>query len=77
MSPVFARRNSKKTLRILNMIKPVARAFTTMDATKPVRVTVFPQTAVIIWPSPIIDAPSDASQWNREIWSRLDKHVIR
>ena len=28
---------SKNTFRILNTIKPVTRAFTTMDATKPVR----------------------------------------
>ena len=34
---------SKYTLRILNTINPVTRAFTTMDAAKPVRVTVCPQ----------------------------------
>ena len=36
---------SKNTLRILNTIKPVTRAFTTMDAAKLVRVSVGPQLA--------------------------------
>ena len=53
---------SKNTLRILNTIKPVARAFTTMDAVKPVRVTVSPQRALKISPFSIIIGPSDASQ---------------
>ena len=34
---------SENTLRILNTINPVTRIFTTMDAAKPVRVTVCPQ----------------------------------
>jgi hypothetical protein len=37
--------NSKNTLRILNTIKPVTRAFTAMDVAKPVRVNVFIQGA--------------------------------
>ena len=53
---------SKNTLRILNTIKPVTRAFTTMDATKPVIISMFPQGAIKSSPSSIIVAPSDASQ---------------
>ena len=53
---------SKNTLRILNTIKPVTRAFTTMDATKAVRVSVFPQGLIRISPSIINNAPSDAVQ---------------
>ena len=34
---------SKKTLRILNTIKPVTRAFTAMDAIKAVRASLLPQ----------------------------------
>ena len=54
--------NLKNTLRILNTIKPVTSAFTTMDAAKPVRVSVNPQTAIKVLPFSIIFAPSDASQ---------------
>ena len=50
---------SKNTVRILNTIKPVTRAFTTMDAAKLVRVSVFPQTNSS---SSNVIAPSDASQ---------------
>ena len=52
----------KNTLRILNTIKPVTRVFTTMDAAKPVRASVFRQGAVKTWPFSIINAPFDASQ---------------
>jgi hypothetical protein len=38
--------NLKNTLRILNTIKPVARAFTAMDVTKAVKPNVFVQEAV-------------------------------
>ena len=53
---------SKNTLRILNTIKPVTRAFTTMDAAKPVRISVSPQGATKLSSSSIIVAPNDASQ---------------
>ena len=56
---------SKNTLKILNTIKPVTRAFTTMDATKPVRANVFPQRVIKTWPSSIIYAPSVVSQVTR------------
>ena len=39
--------NSKNTLRILNTIKLVIRAFTAMDVAKPVRVIVFIQGATL------------------------------
>ena len=52
---------SKNTLRILNTIKPVARAFTTMDAAKAVKISVFPQ-GLTRSPCFIILAPSAASQ---------------
>ena len=42
--------NSKNTLRILNRIKPVIRAFTAMDVVKLVRVNTFPQGEVIKTP---------------------------
>ena len=57
---------SKNTLRILNTIKPVTKAFTTMDATKPVRTTKFPQGRVKNLPSIIINVPPDASQDARD-----------
>ena len=53
---------SKKTLRILNTIKPVTRVFTAMDKAKLVRVTVFPQAAPESWPCTNVAAPSCASQ---------------
>ena len=53
---------SRNTLRILNTIKPVTRAFTTMDAAKPVIASLSPQVAPTISPSSFIIAPSDASQ---------------
>jgi hypothetical protein len=51
--------SSKNTLRILNTIKPVIRAFTAMDVGKPVIVNVnpSPQEAVMS-----LSAPSAASQ---------------
>ena len=54
----------KNTLRILNTIKPVTRAFTTMDAAKPVRVSVSPRREVKTFPFSIIigRSASDASQ---------------
>ena len=52
----------KNTLRILNTIKPVARAFTTMDAAKPVRISVTPQRAVKGSPYSNVNAAIDASQ---------------
>ena len=55
----LSRLTSKNTVRILNTIKPVIRAFTTMDAAKPVRTRVFPQTAV---EKSTVVAPSDANQ---------------
>jgi hypothetical protein len=54
--------NSKSTLKILNTIKPVIRAFTAMDAAKPVRVNVIPQGALNKMPCSNNTAPSDASQ---------------
>ena len=53
---------SKNTMRILNTIKPVTRAFTTMDAVKAVRVSVFPQGIPKISPFSITYAPIGASQ---------------
>ena len=53
---------SKNTLRILNTIKPVIRAFTTVDAAKPVRASVSPQGAPKTPPSSIIIVPFVASQ---------------
>ena len=60
---------SKNTLMILNTIKPVIRAFTTMDAAKPVRIRMFPQKALKVSPCSIVIEPSDASQ----VASRGDK----
>ena len=56
---------SKNTLRILNTIKPVTMAFTTMDATKAVRVNMFPQGSIKVTSS-FITAPSCASQVARD-----------
>ena len=53
---------SKNTLRILNTIKPVIRAFTTMDATKPVRSSGCTHGVSKISPFTIICAPLIASQ---------------
>ena len=50
------------TLRILNTIKPVTRAFVTMEATKPVRTNVIYQGAYNNWPCSTVTAPCDASQ---------------
>ena len=52
----------KNTLRILNTIKLVTRAFTTMDDSKAVRTIVGPQGALFNWPCSNITEPSDASQ---------------
>jgi hypothetical protein len=60
--PNDVRSNSKNTLRILNTIKPVIRAFTTMDMAKPVRLNVFPQAAINKLPCVNVTAPSPASQ---------------
>ena len=51
--------NSKNTLRILNTIKPVTRAFTAMDVTKPVRIKMSPQGAPSFAPSDAIHATVD------------------
>ena len=56
---------SKNTTRILNTIKPVTRAFTTMDATKPVRTSGLPQAAIIGISCSISIAPSDTNQVTR------------
>ena len=53
---------SKKTLRILNTIKPVTRVFTAMDATKAVRVVGYPQKATKSRPCSFVIAPRDACQ---------------
>ena len=53
---------SKNTVRILNTIKPVTSAFTSMDAARPVIIKVFPQGALTIPPSSIDVAPVGASQ---------------
>ena len=58
--------NSKNTLRILNTIMPVVRAFTTMDVAKPVMLNMSPQKTVIRWPCSIFNAPSDAIQLARD-----------
>ena len=54
--------NSQFTLRILNTIKPVIRAFTAMDVAKPVRVNVLPQEAEERKSCFIFTAPCDAIQ---------------
>ena len=48
-------------LRILNTIKPVTRAVTTMDAAKPVRISANPQGPVKDSPYLNVTAPSAAS----------------
>ena len=53
---------SKNTLRILNTIKPVTRAFTVMDTARLVIVNVFPQEALENWPCANAVGPSGASQ---------------
>jgi hypothetical protein len=40
--------NSKNTLSIFNTIRPVIRAFTTMDMAKPVRTNVYSQGVVVL-----------------------------
>ena len=57
---------SKNTLRILNTIKLVTRAFTTMDTIKLVRPSLFPQGAPKTSLFTIVVAPSDASQAARD-----------
>ena len=52
----------KNTLRILNTIRPVTRAFTAMDKGKLIRVTVIPQAGVEYWPCTNVIAPFCASQ---------------
>ena len=65
VASVLSRLVSKNTLRILNTIKPVTMAFTAMDATKPVRIRVFPQGGDT-GPSCSVFTPlSDASQVTR------------
>ena len=53
---------SKNVFRILNTIKPVTRAFTTMDAAKLVRTTGVPQSAAVNWPWSNVIAASDPNQ---------------
>ena len=53
---------SKNTFRILNTIKPVTRAFTTMDATKPIRFSVGPHGGLKTSPFTIICEPLPATQ---------------
>ena len=53
---------SKNTLRILKTIKPVTRAFTTMDTTRAVKPIIAPQPADTIWPCTNINGPSCPSQ---------------
>ena len=59
---------SMNTLRILNTIKPVTRAFTTMDAVKPVIVSMFPQRVneILSSPAATIIPPCAASQVARD-----------
>ena len=61
-SPEFevALETSKKTLRILNTIKPVTRGFTAMDKKKLVRVTVTPQ-ATKGWPGTLASIASSVA----------------
>ena len=56
---------SHNTLRILKTIKPVTRAFTTMDAVRPVKINVSPQGAFKRLLFSIVIAPSDTSQVTR------------
>ena len=60
---------SKNTLRILNTIKPVTRAFTAMERAKLVIASVFPQSTISKKPSENVSAPSVA----RKVASRDDK----
>ena len=53
---------SKNTFMILYTIKPVTKAFTTMDATNAVRATGVPQSAKTNWPSSNVVAASDPNQ---------------
>ena len=56
---------SKNTLNILNRIKPVTRALTTMDDAKPVTVSENPQVALLIPPCSKFAALSAVSQITR------------
>ena len=56
----------KNTLRILNTIKPVIRAFTTMDTVKAVTVNAAPQIEVNIPPCTNVIAACDTSQETRD-----------
>jgi hypothetical protein len=49
-------------LRILKMIKPVTRAFTAMDAARPVKSITAPQPTIKNRPCTIVVAPSCPSQ---------------
>ena len=69
VASISSRLDSKNTLRILNTIKPVTRAFTAIDASKPVKIKVFPQWGVTGWSCSVFIALSDASQ----VTSRGDK----
>ena len=53
---------SKNTLKILNTIKPVTRAFTAMVAAKLVRVNMHPQGVFDNWPCTTVFDPSIANQ---------------
>ena len=72
---VLAALTSKNTLRILNTIKPVTRAFTAMDTTKLVRTNVFSQITPKNWSCTNVVAPSAASQVARrdklKLWTSL------
>ena len=62
LPPVDSEPNGPNIARILNTIKPVTMAFTTMDAIEAVRTSSNPQGKDKISPFPIIDAPDAASQ---------------
>ena len=62
---------SKNTLRILNTIKPVTKAFTAMDMAKLVIINVPPQVAIKNWPCKYVVAPIVASQVARGDKSKL------
>ena len=71
----------KNTLRILNTIMPVIRAFTAMDVAKPVITKVFPQGAVKITSRPSCftckcNAPSPAIQIARRRHDKLKSPYI-
>ena len=56
---------SKNTVRILNTIKLVTRAFTTMDAAKDVKINLVPQGVVHVVTCTTVTGASDTSQVTR------------